>query len=179
MLLSRSFDRRQWDCEIFGITKAAIARSKPNQFGCGVRLESASKNSGATEKPGKFSRVEEMSPLSGFRYILLDSDDKKHSRVKNHKESCRRTATRVISLSWVMELENNRSTKRQTRNVNAAGNFIPLLCCNRHCTTITTSFHLSVLFDHRFGRSHSKRLDFSRYRKEAVRTCNLINCERF
>lgn len=181
MLLSRSFDRRQWDCEIFGITKAAIARSKPesSRLWCSIRicikeLWCDREKTWEIFSSGRNVSIEWLSVHSPRLWR-----QKKHSRVKNHKESCRRTATRVISLSWVMELENNRSTKRQTRNVNAAGNFIPLLCCNRHCTTITTSFHSSVLFDHRFGRSHSKRLDFTRYRKEAVRTCNLINRERF
>lgn len=109
MLLSMSFDRRQRNCEIFGITKAEIARSKPNRVDCGVRLESASKNSGATKKPGKFSRVEEMSPLSGFRYILMTK--KKHSRVKNHKESCRHCHSSDFSL-LVIELEEQLKHKK-------------------------------------------------------------------
>lgn len=171
MLLSMSFDRRQRNCEIFGITKVGIARSKPDRVDCGVRLESASKNSGATKKPGKFSRVEEMSPLSGFRYILMT---KKHSRVKNHKESCRRIDD-PLPLEWFLSPVGDgigRTTEAQKdkhatwmQQETSFPYFVVIaivLQLQHH------SIHgLSVLFDHRFGRSHSKRLDFPRHRKRS------------
>lgn len=179
MLLSRSLDRRQKNCEIFGITKAARSqrsKQKSSRLWCSIRI--CIKELWCDQKkPGKFSRVEEMSPLSGFLMT------KKHSRVKNHKESCRRIDV-ALPLEWSPGWWNwkNRSTKDKHATWMQQETSFPyfvviaiVLQLQHHSIHV-----LSVLFDHRFGRSHSMRLDFpTATAKEAVRTCNLINRERF